>query len=60
MQRAGLNPVGASPASVKTDSSGKFTALVGTDGKDVIIISSAAPSASDGRADGTIYIQVPA
>lgn len=43
-------------ARMATDASGNVTGLVGPDG-DFLVVSSSAPSDSDGRPDGTIYIQ---
>lgn len=43
-------------ARMATDASGNVTGLVGPDG-DFLVVSSYAPSDSDGRPDGTIYIQ---
>lgn len=37
---------------------GAFKGLVTVEGKQVLVVSSAAPNNADGRPDGTIYIQV--
>lgn len=46
------------PASLSLDpTTGAVTGLVGPSGSDFLVVSSSAPSDSDGRPDGTIYIQ---
>jgi hypothetical protein len=60
MKAAGLKIPGALvPGTLRilTDSSGAITGLMGPDGKQFLVVSSSAPSNSDGRPDGTIYIQ---
>lgn len=40
-----------------TDETGSVTGLLGPDGREFLVISSAPPNNADGRLDGTIYIQ---
>jgi hypothetical protein len=45
------------PAQVELTASGSFVGIAGPDGRRVLVVSSSAPSNSDGRPDGTIYVQ---